>query len=249
MGLKSSVGGAGKILKEAFTANSIRHVAVDYIVPLAVAIVTLGFVYANATPGADGKRDLTDFTNNWKAWLFLIGVPLATKVALGLLGPKHSLLRGVLPASQLTAVYVMVAALMYSFNETVGAAIKASPDGMIAKLFFSGINLVDKDKAAAAKSSLAAYSGPAPIASNVASTAPATSALTGANTPTEGDPLSQIAGSLSSVIEMATQPVGGSVPGGTSGIGYGGYATSLQGLSGVGSAGDRVFGQLVAMQP
>lgn len=229
------------------SATGVKNFVLTYPLILAAAIAGTGIAYQYAEPGKDGKRDML---SSWQSWVFgLGGVAGVTYILQSL---KVKAVKEIVNDKFVQSVMLATAMMIALFDKLIAPLIVADPNGYVAKVFFAGGSLIDKDKAALAKASIGYSSGGAPIAQQTAQVAAqATPALaaTGANTPTEGDPLSQIAGSLSQVIEMATQPIGGSVPGGTSGVGYGGYATSLQGLSGVGSAGDRVFGQLVAMNP
>lgn len=233
------------------SASSVKTFATNYVLTLACAIAAVGLAYQYADVGPDGKRDLK---GSWKSWAYGLGSVALVTFILGSL--KVKAVKEIVTDRFAQAVFMMVAGLILVFDTVLEPLIRANPEGYVAKVFFAPGQVIDKTASASAKQSLIGYApapsgGGAPVDAGV-STVPAavsTQPVTGANTPTQADPLGAIASAINQIgsqIEMATQPVGGSVPGGTAGTGYGGWATSMQGLSG---AGDGVFGQLVRMSP
>lgn len=234
------------------TAGSIKHFATSYVLALAAAIAAVGlaYQYADVDP-ATGKRDLK---GSWKSWAYGLGSVALVSFILGSLRMTPKAVKEIVSDRFAQSVLTLTAGLILVFDTVLEPVIRANPDGYVAKVFFAPGAVIDKAANAAAKAQLgyAGYSAPsgggAPADSGI-STTPAQAPVTGASTPNQADPLSSIASAINQIgsqIEMATQPVGGSVPGGTAGIGYGGWATSMQGLSG---AGDGVFNQLVRMSP
>lgn len=232
------------------SAAGVKTFATSYVLTLAAAIGAVGMAYQYADIGPDGKRDLK---GSWKSWAYGLGSVALVTFILGSLGSKVKPVKDIVTDRFAQAVMMLTAGLIAAFDVLLEPAIRANPDGYVAKIFFAPGAVIDKVASASAKASLIGYSAPpagggAPADGGI-STTPASAPVTGASTPNQADPLSAIASAINQIgsqIEMATQPVGGSVPGGTAGIGYGGWATSMQGLSG---AGDGVFNQLVRMSP
>lgn len=236
------------------TAGSIKHFATSYVLALAAAIAAVGlaYQYADVDP-ATGKRDLK---GSWKSWAYGLGSVALVSFILGSLKMTPKAIKDIATDRFAQSVLTLTAGLILVFDTVLEPVIRANPDGYVAKVFFAPGAVIDKVGNAAAKAELGyagvPQGGGAPASNGGISTTPAavnTQPVTGANTPNQADPLSSIANAINQIgsqIEMATQPVGGSVPGGTAGTGYGGWATSLQGMSG---AGDGVFGQLVRQSP
>lgn len=237
------------------TAGSIKHFATSYVLALAAAIAAVGlaYQYADVDP-ATGKRDLK---SSWKSWAYGLGSVALVSFILGSLKMTPKAIKDIATDRFAQSVLTLTAGLILVFDTVLEPVIRANPDGYVAKVFFAPGAVIDKVGNAAARAELGYASVPqasgAPsnggISTNPNSGNIAAQPTTGANTPNQADPLSSIANAINQIgsqIEMATQPVGGSVPGGTAGTGYGGWATSLQGMSG---AGDGVFGQLVRQSP
>lgn len=245
-----------KLKKLIPTAGGVKSFMFTYVASVAAAIAAVGLAYQYAEPGPDGRRNLK---GSWQSWAYGLGSVALVTMILGSLKMKQ--VKDIVTDKFAQSVMMLTAGLILVFDQVIAPQIRANPDGYLAKIFFATGELVNKDKAASAKAELLGGGGGGggvpPVASTQGGAISANvpggqNPATGGQTPTSGDPLAAIAATINNVasqVEMATGPIGGSVPGGTAGIGYGGWATALQGLSGAPQGGDAVFGALVRQAP